>query len=188
MATPESPVSLFVQRRIERNHEIGRPISEAHNTPHLRNTAKLSRIAGGLLGFSQREIDLTVAACWLHDLIRSPSEDPGTKDNLNTAVEADRILRVMNVLGSYKTTQDEKAAIVHAIQAHGSYPQWLANTVTRNNPPQELKDKLHLALFVADKMEANGVRVIARRSSFVAGDRLHGPEGDWRTLDRKSVV
>lgn len=49
---------------------------------------------------------------------------------------------------------------------------------TRNADLVDLGEKLHIALFVADKMTANGYDVMRRRSSFVAGERLH--EGDLK--------
>ncbi|HSA83848.1 MAG TPA: hypothetical protein VLF20_03095, partial [Patescibacteria group bacterium] len=61
---------------------------------------------------------------------------------------------------------------------HGHAPDFLTNDETRERVPMNLSDRLHLALFVADKMTANGYDVLRRRPSFVAGERLHKSDGD----------
>lgn len=156
----------------------GLEVTEAHNASHLRNVAELALFAGEIYGLSEKEKKLVYACGWLHDVVRSPSEDPNISDDRASAKEATRILSDLNKNGTFITTLSEREAVARAIEHHGTAPGWLERSETET--PQRLHDKLWLALYVGDKMEANGVRVIARRSSFVAGDRLRSPKGDLR--------
>ncbi|HUW72045.1 MAG TPA: hypothetical protein VMV66_02570 [Candidatus Humimicrobiaceae bacterium] len=108
-------------------------------------------------------------------MVRSSTEDPTVGDEKTSANETRRILGEAGLVN-----EEEGAAIAYAIARQGRYPEWWSDSETREIVPEELGKKLHFALFVADKMEANGVRVIARRSQFVAGDRLRSEKGDWR--------
>lgn len=156
----------------------GLEVTEAHNASHLRNVAELALFAGEIYGFSEQENKLVYACGWLHDVVRSPSEDPNISDDRASAKEAIRILSDLNKNGTFITTPFEREAVASAIEHHGKAPGWLEWSET--DEPKRLQDKLWLALYVGDKMEANGVRVIARRSSFVAGDRLRSSKGDLR--------
>ncbi|MEK6554750.1 MAG: HD domain-containing protein, partial [Bdellovibrionota bacterium] len=175
-------VALLGRYGVDYRRKRGHDISEAHNISHLRNVADLTQLVADLYGFSDRKKELVYASAWFHDTVRSPSEDPSVADDEASANEAARILNDANGKNVIKTTLEERDAITFAIKQHGRFPNWLAEEKTRNTNPHSLEDKLWLALFVADKMEANGVRVIARRSSFVAGDRLKSEKGDWRNF------
>lgn len=158
----------------------GLAVSEAHSASHLQNVADLSVFVGDIFNFSPQEKQLAYASGWLHDAVRSPSEDPSTRDEQASAQAAKRSLQELSIKGEFVTNEVERDAVGFAIEHHGSAPTWLQRSDIEQ--PRELQNKLWLALFIADKMEANGVRVIARRSSFVAGDRLRSPQGDWRTF------
>lgn len=177
------------RRKTERNMDLlmryyvaqsEEEVSEAHSPTHLRTTARLTELVAILYGFSPKEgLDAHFAGDY-HDLIRSPSEDPLLKDDQASARQAVLILNLMDERGLFTTTPEEKDAVRDAIGHHGEPPAFFLDPNTRDSIPQDLNIRIHAALFVADKIEANGARVIARRSSFVAGDRLHNPEGDWQ--------
>lgn len=160
---------------VERRRQMGLKISEAHSPSHLRNVAELTQKVGSFYDFTEREKELAYAAGWFHDTVRSSTEDPTVGDEEASAREARRILEGVGLI-----TEQEGMAIAYAIEKQGRYPEWLKDPETREKLPETLEERLHLALFVADKMDANGVRVIARRSQFVAGDRLRDEGGDWR--------
>lgn len=151
-------------------------VTEAHSTFHLRKVAELTQKIGEIYGLSRREKELAYTAGWFHDIIRSPS-GPGVGDEEVSAKETRRILE-----GAGLITKEEATAITYAIEKQGHYPKWLTDPETREKFPEALAEKVRLVLFVADKMEQNGVRAIARRCSFVAGDRLRSEKGDWRTF------
>lgn len=155
-------------------------ISEAHSPTHLGNTARLSQLVGAMYAFSPKELQLAYFAGWHHDMVRSPSEDPNVNDEERSAAVAKTHMEEMNARGIFSTTEEERQTVVHAVINHGKKPDFFLGLQTREEIPQGLPDRIHAALFVADKLEANGSRVIARRSSFVAGDRLHQPTGDWQ--------
>ncbi|MBI4225797.1 methyltransferase domain-containing protein [Candidatus Roizmanbacteria bacterium] len=185
MNTEYRNVALLGRFGVDHRSRSGFAVSEAHNITHLRNDADLTQLVGDIYGFSERERFLAYIAGWFHDLIRSPSEDPAVKDDQASANESIRILQEACRRGITQITSEEQEAIAYAISNHGRYPEWFRDPKTRNIIPESLEDKMLLALFVADKMEANGVRVIARRSSFVAGDRLRSEKGDWRQFGFK---
>lgn len=165
--------------RLVTSEMMGLEVTEAHNVLHLRIVAELSQEIGELYGFTQREKELAYTAGWSHDLVRSPS-GPGVGDEEASAKETRRILKEAGLI-----TGEEEAAVAYAIERQGRYPKWWGNPQTREREPETLKEKLHLVLFAADKMEQNGVRAITRRCSFAAGDRLRGEKGDWRTFGFK---
>jgi len=162
---------------VERRRQMGLEVSEAHSPAHLRSVAELTQKMGSLYGFAERELRLAYASGWFHDAVRSSTEDPSVGDEEASANEARRILIKASLV-----TEEEGEAIAYAIARQGLYPEWWSDPETRERIPELLGEKIHLVLFVADKMDANGVRVIARRSQFVAGDRLRGEKGDWRNF------
>lgn len=158
----------------------GQEVSEAHSFTHLENVAGLTQVVGSLYNFSPREMDLALYPGYTHDLIRSNSEDhDDLNDELATANGVVELLVEEREAGNVDLDDDEIYAIHFAIENHSNFPAMFADPTTRNEMPETLADKLHVAVFVADKLEANGSRVIARRSGFVAGDRLQ-PGGDWQ--------
>jgi len=170
-------ITRLGEAEIERRRQMGLEVSEAHSVSHLRNVAKLTQEVGSIYDFTERENELAYAAGWFHDAVRSSTEDPSVGDEEASAKEARRILTEADLI-----TKIEGKAFAYAIERQGRYPEWLSKPEARERLPETLEEKLHLALFVADKMEANGVRVIARRSQFVAGDRLRSEKGDWRNF------
>lgn len=115
-----------------------------------------------------------------HDSKRSPSEDPTLKDEEISARNAVLLMEGISNRGIFITTPQEREAVGFSVRNQGNVPTIFLDDEARDQIPSDLNSRIHAALFVADKIEANGARVIARRSSFVAGDRLHNPEGDWQ--------
>ncbi len=170
-------VAQLGRDEVEAMRRMGLKISEAHSPAHLGNVAETTQPVGKLYGFARRELELSFADGWFHDAVRSPTENPAVGDEKASAKEAYLIL-----LEAGLVTEEEGRAIAYAIERQGRYPEWWQDPKTREKLPETLEEKLRLALFVADKMAANGVRVIARRSQFVAGDRLRDEGGDWRNF------
>lgn len=154
-------------------------LSGAHSKSHLTITANLTQPIGKIYQFSERELFLSYFASLFHDIIRSPLEDSQKQDEKLSAEIAVKLLQQFN------PQDDEKEAIAYAIENHGTNPVWMEDPAKRENPTQNLKEKLHFALYVADKIEQNGVRVIARRSAFVAGERLKKADGDLKVFGFK---
>lgn len=179
-------LELIVSDDIKTRQERGGDVSEAHSFTHLDNVSRLTSFVGTLYDYTPREKILARITGLFHDLVRSSSEDPKVKDEEASANAAKDKLEELDNVGEISTTKEERNAIGYAVERQGQYPTWLSDPKTREKMPKTLGDKLWLALFVADKMEANGVRVIARRSSFVAGDRLQREDGDLRQFGFKS--
>jgi hypothetical protein len=175
-------IESVARTHIELRRQMGMEISQAHSETHLQNDAELADFIGELYYFTPRDRELSQVAAWFHDLIRNPTEDPTIGDDEASANEARRVLETFQTNGNFKTTEEERNAIHYAISNHGRSPEWLRQEDTKENTLETLRDKLWFSLFVADKIEANGARVIARRSSFVAGDRLKRSNGDWQNF------
>lgn len=155
-------------------------LSGAHSKSHLTITANLTQLIGRIYYFNERELFLSYFAALFHDIVRSPAQDKELKDEILSAKKAVKLLQE-----NFAVTKEEKEAVSYAIENHGTNPKWMENSKTRENPPQKLKEKIYFALYVADKIEQNGVRVIARRSSFVAGERLNKEDGDLKAFGFK---
>ena len=166
----------LLEKRLSR--QVG--LSGAHSKSHLTITANLTQVVGKIYKFSEQELFLVYFAALFHDIVRSPSQDKDLKDEQLSAEQA------VELLENFEVTDEEKEAVSYAIINHGSNPSWMENPSTREDSPQSLKEKIRFALYVADKIEQNGVRVIARRSAFVAGERLNLPEGDLQDFGFKA--
>lgn len=162
----------LLEAKLEQQSHNGE-VSGAHNKSHLLKVAELSQLVGKIYQFSEQELFLAFFASLFHDIVRSPSQDKDLKDEILSAELAVKILT-----DNFDITGEEKESVFYAIENHGDYPPFLKDPKTRNTDPQTLKEKVRLVLFVADKLEQNGVRVIARRSAFVAGERLKDQKGD----------
>ena len=154
-------------------------VSSTHSKSHLTITANLTQLVGKIYKFSEQELFLVYFAALFHDLVRSPSQDKDLQDEQLNAQQA------VELLENFEVSDEEKMAVSYAIINHGSNPSWMENPSTRETSPQSLKEKIRFALYVADKIEQNGVRVIARRSAFVAGERLNKKNGDLRAFGFK---
>lgn len=150
----------------------------AHGIAHARNTGRGARPVGLLLDASPKAIELATISGYLHDFRRSDSENPAHKDEEASASIAHDFLTRLNDMGGFKTTPEQRQAVVYAITNHGEYPDYWANPATRNNPITALAEQVRVLNFAPDKGDANGAQVIARRSMHVAGGRLLGPKAD----------
>ncbi len=164
---------LLTIRRIQ-----GEIIPSAHDENHLRRVSLGTQLVCDLYGFTPREKLLASTAAWFHARVRNPTEDPRVDDNAASAYEAQRTLEDLSNQAAFTTLREERDAVAFAVARQTTIPHWLQNPTTREYEPLSLDGKLWFALFVADKVEENGPWVIARRSSFVAGNRLQSPEGD----------
>lgn len=176
----------FTARKAEASVRLrkmqGAEVSEAHSFTHLDNVAGLTQVVGALYDFSPRELQLALIPGYMHDLIRSSTEDhDSVNDEEASADRVDGMLKRERERQKIDISDEEIEAIHYAIANHSQAPKSFLDPQTRNLAPESLSEKLHIAVFVADKLEANGARVIARRSSFVAGDRL-SKDGDWQNF------
>lgn len=147
----------------------------SHDAIHLNNVAMLTQLIGKLVGFTERENELCYTAAWLHDLVRSPNEDPTAGDEKKSTKIANKLLLKLSRQKVFITSKKEKEAILGAINKHTNMPCWFGDKAKRDIIPQSLEERILLGLFVADYIEANGARVIARRCNFVGGTRLSTP-------------
>lgn len=145
-----------------------------HSKTHLTIVADLSQLIGRLYQFNERELFLAYFASLFHDIIRSPAQDHNLNDEELSAKIA------VSLSQQFDLNDEEKKSLSYAIENHGRNPEWMLDDNTRNQPPKNLNEKLRFALFVADKIEQNGVRVIARRSAFIA-ERLEAT-GDLQSF------
>lgn len=143
-----------------------------HEITHLRNVAQLTELAGIAAGFAVRDIELARIIGWFHDFARSSNETKRETDEKLSCQAMLGFMRSLQQRSLYQAAFTEKEAMVHAILENSRPPEFFS---LRPNPANwDLNDRLLGALFTADKLEQNGVWVIARRSQFVAGARLHG--------------
>lgn len=157
-----------------------------HDIPHLRSVAGLTELAGLTAGFSLRDIELSRVAGWFHDFERSMNE---TNEKSDERLSADAMLQFAAELDQgnlLHVSSDEFEAMEYAILKNGRPPAFFAD---RPAPIQwTLPERLLAGLFVADKLEQNGVWVIARRSQFVGGARLRDEDADLPKYGLKPFV
>lgn len=149
-----------------------------HGTAHARNVGWGSEPVGRLYQLPERSMLVARFAGWLHDFKRSAGESAASTDEEESGIIAREFLRSLNHDNSFPNSEEEQDAIVYAILNHGQYPENWKDPERRNKTPQTLQDQARVLNFVPDKADANGAQVIARRSMFVAGERLHSPTGD----------
>src|SRR3990167_6767855 len=135
-------------------------VSEAHSPTHLKTTARMTELGGMLYGFSRQEYLLGYMVGIGHDWKRSPNEDPTEKDELASARKVRDLLERMDQRGIFSNTYEERDGAAFAVENHGRAPDFFLNPETRDEVPTELGDRLHAALFIADKIEANGARLL----------------------------
>lgn len=151
-------------------------IYSGHEESHLRSVARLTELAGLAAGSYSRDIELARIAGWFHDFERSMNETDSDSDESLSAKAAVKFAGEMHQNQLYYTSEDERKAIEAAILKNGRPPEFFAS---KSDVKQwTLPERVLAALFVADKMEANGVWVIARRSQFVGGARLCAEDAD----------
>lgn len=156
---------------LDKRRAADKHISSAHNETNLKNTAKLTQIIGDYYDFTPRELLLAYVAGSLHDIVRSAREGESTDEKESASIAKDTLKKFKSKL-VFWTTKPEIEAVSYAIEDHGKAPKFFEQQITRNQTPTDLPTRIHTALFVADKMTANGYDALRRRPSFVAGERL----------------
>jgi len=177
MKSWKEKIARIITEEVENRRRMGIEVSESHSLSHLGNVAELTQEVGFLYDYTECELRLVYAAGWGHDIKRRPTEDPAAGDKEASADETRRLLTEAGLV-----VEEEGEAIAYAIIKQSHYPEWLSSPQTRERLPETLKEKLHFALFVADKIEQNGVRAIARGFQFVAGNQLRSETGGWRSF------
>lgn len=151
----------------------GPDVSNTHDTSHAADVAYQTDLIAQVFQYTMRERQLLRFGAWLHDLKRSPSQDPNLDDRAVSAQKAVTFLTLQDLTGNFGNTANEREAVGQAIRNHGQYPARYKDVKTRNTSPESLEDKLTEALFEGDKMTQNGAWVIARGSASIAGERLN---------------
>lgn len=159
-----------------RDHRDPNKNYSGHDKPHLKSVAQLTTLAGLAAGYGSKDIELSRIAGWFHDFERSMNESNATSDEAKSAEAETEFSTQMHSTGLYYTTDDEREAMANAILKNGRPPEFFRDRPLPEQWTQQ--EKVLAALFVADKMEQNGVWVIARRSQFVGGARLRAKDAD----------
>lgn len=159
-----------------RKHRNPDKIYSGHEESHLRNVARLTTLAGLAAGYSSRDIELARIDGWFHDFERSMNETNAESDEALSAQAAIEFTEDLNKDRLYPTSVNERKVIEYAILENGRPPLFFRDRPLPEQWTQQ--EKVLAALFVADKMEQNGVWVIARRSQFVGGARLRAEDAD----------
>lgn len=175
--TIETPLNQEQIRQLYFEHKQADD-SGTHSFSHVRNVAELASITGHIAGFNPRAISLGVTAALFHDFIRYKTESGEADDEERSGEAIYDILTQENQHQKIATSEYERDIIRSVITHQSEYPIFLEEPQTREIVPNTLKDQLHLMVFTGDKLEANGVRGIARRCAFVAGERLQNSQGD----------
>jgi len=192
MGSFQTGVNKRVASILDTQRRRGEEVSSAHNESNLRRTAFLTQEVGHAYRFDTKILQLAYIAASFHDIVRTPKEDGSKADAKESARIARAQLEEFNSITSaggevlFETSEEERDAVVFAIENHEKAPARFENQKERNADPETLQEKLHIALFVADKMTANGYDVMRRRSAFVAGDRLRN--GDLKEFGFKPDI
>lgn len=163
-------------------HRDPKKVYPGHEKSHLERVAKLTSLAGKLAGCSSRVLVLSRIAGWFHDFGKSMTETNRQNDESSSAGAAVEFADQLDHANLYHTTLPDREDICHAISECSRPPTFFTD---RPSPDQwSYREQVQAILFVADKLEANGVMVIARRSQYVGGARLRdSQEADLPNFD-----
>ena len=165
----------FKQRKSE--------ISSAHNFGHVQRVAEYAPQIVLALGGSKKEAELAKTAAFLHDFYRSPRED--IEDEIYSAEKAGPVLEKFEGFSGMTFSPTERRTIIRAMQTH-TVAKELLSSDSKHERAFQGEDLIRFAVFAADKLEANGPYVMARRSQFVGGER-HS-EGDISEIRERLVA
>lgn len=169
----QNHVAQLVQQQIGLKKSRGEVVDPSHDwIPHLNNVSQLAPVFAKKLGYSERDQFLSFIPGATHDLTRFNGEVGDVSDEAIAAAETRELLKPSIELGIIEIIPSEMDAITSAIERHSKAPSWLFDPSRRNVAPPDLADRLYLALFEADHVEANGPYLVARRSQYVAGTRM----------------
>ncbi len=148
--------------------------SAAHNFGHLQRVARYAPLIVRAAGGSRRDEELARIGGYLHDLVRSPTQT--VDDETLSAKKAEPVLR-----GMKKFTEEDIHTILAAVHSE-SMPKRLLGSGNKDYASCfRGRELVCLAVGLADRIEANGAYIIARRSQFVGGERfLYGDLGRLR--------
>lgn len=177
-------ISGLVKRHFQKLESKGE-LSGAHSFGHVSRVATYAGEIASALGADERTQELAKVAGYLHDFVRNKAEqtDAAFDDEVLAAQQAKPLLEGLGKSQKdtgYQFTPEEVSTVTAAIKTHTVPKDILADEKTRHTTPQG-RDLVRLAVWLADKTEANGHYVVARRGQFVAGERYH--DGDlkkWR--------
>lgn len=159
----------------------------ATDSTEIIKISKAVLAAGG----AKRLAELARAGGYLHDIVRAPTEmvKAETMDDEQASAEKATPMLFKLIKSHISLTVPEMNAILASIR-----------TTTVINDPELLASKekdrmsylfedptrlVRFAVFAADKNDANGAFVIARRSQFVGGERLTKAGGDLNSIKRQ---
>lgn len=166
-------IARLVQNQLALKKANGEIIDPSHDWyPHLNNVSQLAPTFARKLGYSELDQFLAFIPGATHDLTRFKGEDSAISDEAIAAAETRRLLRFSRRDGIVDINSTQMADIQSAILRHSKAPDWLFDPARRNMTPSKRADRLYLALFEADHVEANGPYLVARRSQFVGGTRM----------------
>ncbi len=166
-------IAGLVQKQLALKKANGEVIDPSHDWfPHLNNVSQLAPVFAKKLGYSEQDQFLSFIPGATHDLTRFKGEDSAVSDEAIAAEETRKLLRSSRRNGIVEINSPQMAAIQSAILRHSKAPDWLFDPTKRNLMPSKRADRLYLALFEADHVEANGPYLVARRSQFVGGTRM----------------
>lgn len=170
LRTETTAVKTYVQRVLKEGNQ-----SAAHNFGHLNRVATYASLIAQVMGADSREQNLARMGGYLHDLVRSASEVKD--DEALSAEKAEPVLRGMKNL-----KERDISAVLASIRTASVPKELLASQDKDDMTHFEGERRIRLAVWLADKLEANGAYVIARRSQFVGGERYLKQDGDLRGL------
>ncbi|OIO27657.1 hypothetical protein COX86_00350 [Candidatus Micrarchaeota archaeon CG_4_10_14_0_2_um_filter_60_11] len=162
-------MGAFVNLRFKKGMD---EISPAHNWGHVQRVATYAPEIVKALGGTEGEAEVARTAGYMHDLVRKPTE---TESHGQAGARKTREVFAKNALGPFGFTEAETEIISHAIAKHEEVPSRLKGP-NKDVPKMDSVDRVRLALWLADKLEANGYYILARRAGFVGGERIR--EGD----------
>lgn len=191
MSIPEKINASKVLHRFEgvmkgflwKRRDQGYIVSGAHDEGHLRAVSVEAQMVSDIYQFGPRVKLLAGIAGLFHDIIREPTEAKNaTSVGLDEELSAEFVGYVMEGdRRSARFSDLEINAVRFAITSQSTVPKVFKGD-DKEVVPTTLSEKVHLALFVADKLQANGAEVIARRPHFVAGERLQSENGDLKDM------
>jgi len=174
-------ISTEVRKFVIETFRHNKNLSAAHDFNHVERVATGAYAIVKALGGTEREAEMARAGGYLHDLVRSRTE--GDDDERLSMKKAKPELYRLVKSGTF--TKKEADIMLTAIMTK-SVPKQLLSNSRKDRVSFFLKDRsrlIRLAVFIADKTDANGAFSMARRSQFVGGERFY--TGDLKNFKRR---
>jgi hypothetical protein len=173
-----SRISEEVRNFVCKTFKSGKDRSAAHDFGHVERVADGAYSIVKALGGTEREAEMARAGGYLHDLVRSRTEL--IDDEMLSVKKARPMLH--KLVKSGIITMQEADTIIAAIITK-SVPEQLLSSSKKDRLSYFLNDRtrlVRLAVFFADKIDANGAFSMARRAQFVGGERFY--TGDLKSF------